>query len=211
MTDKNAWIRLKEKFIEWGWGALLIVPFIIIGLFTFSYSCYNIYKADATESWLQRPAKVIHTELQTHKDSKGKTTTEVVIKYAYVVDEKEYTNTKIAFGYSKSNLNDDNVLFERLNNAQKIIVYVNPKDSRESVIVPGLNNSIIFVALFAIFWNTIIICAFLSICFEKHKYIFGAFTWVVIITVVAVLFSGILNIEFNDGIKILEFKHEVSN
>ena len=121
---------------------------------------------------------------------------------------KTNRNSKITFGYSQSNLNDDSRLFGLLDNANKVVVYVNPKDNNESVIATGLNDSIVFLIIFASIWNTIIICSFLSFCFEKYKTIFTCFVFLVIIGVIFILMSGLANVDFIDKIKVLENKKE---
>ena len=207
---ENLLVRLKEKIKIWRWGTLIIVPFLAIGLLTLSLSCYYSYKSSVSENWLQIPARVVNTEMYTHVDSKNSKTTEILVKYTYLIKKKEYTNNKLAFGYSQSNLNDDSRLFNLLENANKVVVYVNPKDSNESVISTGLNDSIIFLILFATIWNTVLICSFLSFCFEKHKNKIGCFIFLVIIGCIFILMSGLADVDFINKIKVLEYKKESS-
>jgi hypothetical protein len=103
----NLFVRLKEKIKIWRWRTLIIIPFLAIALLTLSLSCYYSYKSSVSENWLQIPARIVKTEICTHIDSKNSKTTEVLVKYTYVTNKKEFTNNKIAFGYSQSNLNDD--------------------------------------------------------------------------------------------------------
>jgi ATP-dependent Zn protease len=199
--------KIKEKVTIWGCGIALIAPFVLVGLWTLLFSSYSIFKSEQSKDWLQVPASIVKADLKTHKRSNFKMTSKVLIQYEYEINSKKYTGDRLAFGYKGSNIEDHDDLFSTLDNANRIIVYVNPNDNNESVIITGLNDSIIFVLIFSIMWNLTMIGVVLSVYQERIKNYIGVSLLFVWFGGVLLLMSGITHIDIESKINVLEEAH----
>jgi hypothetical protein len=200
-----------NKFIkESGWGLLLIIPFLAIGILTLFLSIKNIHKTEQAEDWNQVPANIEGVDIESIKGSKGTKSYKVIAKYSYIIGSKKYFGDRIAFGYSMSNFEDNHGLFYKLKESKKIMIYVNPKNESESVIIPGMNGSIIFVLIFSTLWNCTLVGSVLSLCYERIKNYNGIFLFCVWVGGVFLLISGITNIDIVSKVKILEESNKVT-
>ncbi|OAZ04103.1 DUF3592 domain-containing protein [Flavobacterium succinicans] len=199
--------HIKEKITVWGCGIGLIAPFLLVGLWTLLFSCYSIFKSEQSKDWLQIPADIVKTDLKTHRSHDLKTTSQVLIQYEYEINSKKYTGDRLAFGYKGSNIEDHDDLFFILGNATRIIVYVNPNDNNESVIITGLNDSILFILIFSIMWNFTMIGIVLSVYQEKSKNYIGVSLLFVWFGGVLLLASGITHIDIESKINVIEESH----
>ncbi|WP_421498131.1 DUF3592 domain-containing protein [Flavobacterium columnare] len=100
-------------------------------------------------------------------NNKGKLS-EVKIRYVYIVKNKKYKNNKIAFGYRSNGVEDHETLFNKLKIAKKIRIYINPYNYSDSILVRGLNDSIIKMLIFSIMWNSLL-SLFLIPLFTKEN------------------------------------------
>lgn len=186
-----------------GWGLLLVIPFLAVGIGTLLLSIKNIHKTEQAKDWIQIPANIDKIDIDSHSN-KGTTSHEVIARYSYSIGSKKYLGNRIAFGYSMSNLEDHDGLFYRLKESKKIKIYVNPNDKSESVIIPGMNDSIIFVLIFSTLWNLTIVGSVLSLCYERIKNYNGVFLFCVWVGGIFLLISGITNVDIVSKVKVLE-------
>jgi hypothetical protein len=134
---------------------MFIIPFVVIGLGTFGYSVYRFLESIPTHSWQATPARVTECRIETVEDSEGNSY-KVHLNYRYTVAGKTYTSSRIAIGYSTNNVEDHWALYEVLQTAAIIQVYVNPKNPHQAVVVKGTNNSTLFLFVFSIMWNSLL-------------------------------------------------------
>ncbi len=148
---------------------VFIIPFVVIGAGTFFYSVYQLLEGFSTNYWQETPATVTECRIEVNESSES-VTEKVHISYTYNIAGKTYTSSQIAAGYSSNNVEDHRNLFEVLKSARKILVFVNPKNPCKAVVVKGTNNSMIFLFLFSIMWNSFL-AAFIvpSLLWRKDK------------------------------------------
>jgi hypothetical protein len=138
--------------------ALFISMFYIAGFYMFG-KAYNDYaKSKTALDWPTTTAKVISCELITSYDSESGNSYQVHTEYQYFSNGISYQNNTLAFGYdSSSSKVEQEKILDKLLNAKKIYINYNPEDPQNSVIVPGINKSIITLFLFSITWLAFVI------------------------------------------------------
>lgn len=138
---------------------LFFIPFICIGLISMFYSINKGYEGYSSRDWERTRANVekVDFEIRTSSGRNSGTSYLVNIKYNYLINNKRYTNDKVSFGYGANNTDNHSQIYRVLEAAKTIVVYVNPKDPNEAVIVPGINNSIKGIFVFAIMWNSCVL------------------------------------------------------
>ena len=149
---------------------LFLAPFILIGIWSLSYSLKNIYKSVSTSDWTRVTATINDLKLDHEIDDDGGESDLVKINYEFFIKNKNYHSTKIAFGYGRNNTEDHESLFHKLENCKKVIAYVNPADNYDSILIKGLNNSIIGMLIFSIMWNSLISIFLLPLFTKNIKY-----------------------------------------
>lgn len=128
----------------------------MVGLGTLLFSSYSIFKTEQAKGWIPVSANIEKTDITSHSN-KGTVSHEVIVRYLYVIEGKKYSGNRIAFGYGMNNIDDHDGLYSKLENSKKVLVYVNPSNNEESVIVPGMNDSITGLLIFTILWNSFIV------------------------------------------------------
>ncbi|WP_095928072.1 DUF3592 domain-containing protein [Flavobacterium sp. ACN2] len=149
-------MKIKTFLQGWGCGILFLGPFVIVGLGTLFFSFYTIIKGVQAENWIQVPANIEKVDMNSYS-RKGSTSYEVAIKYSYVIGAQKYWGNRIGFGYGLSNVEDHDTLFLVLKESKRIMVYVDPDDNKESIVIPGVNDSIMFTLIFSILWNSLLL------------------------------------------------------
>jgi hypothetical protein len=209
----NLFGRIKEKVSQWGCFALFFTPFILVGLWTLFYSIYNIYKSEKSEYWNQIPATILKVEMVTVGDNDGGSSDKVEVSYLYFIGKKKYMGNKIGFGYGANSTENQEVLFFKLEKSKIILIYVNPDDETESVVCPGINNSIFGLLIFSIMWNSLISIFILPLFLkdgkntEETKLSFKKYFGIVLIiwiTGIFLLVSKSINFNIENNLKILE-------
>ena len=154
---------IKKIIKEWGLVTLIYAPFVYLILYFFSNSFLNIYKTEIARNWIPVAAEIklvsfnlersysnIHDEYVSNIN--------VVTKYSYKINNKIISGNKIAFGYDEESFDDDvdMEIFNKLENCKLVMIYVNPNNENESVIAPGINNSIFRNLIYTLMWCTFI-------------------------------------------------------
>lgn len=208
MAIDKIWIVTKIK--GYGCIGLFFLPFILVGIGTLGYSLINIYNSERAKNWTKVTATVENLKLEYESDSDGDWTEVVNIRYKYAINKKEYLGSKIAFGYGGNNTEGHSSLFSRLENAKKIVVFVNPGNSSEAIIIPGINNSTVGLLIFSIMWNSLLSIFFIPLFLKegskfdfKNVLIIVVLIWIVGISL---LVSESLKIPFSEKIEVIENK-----
>jgi hypothetical protein len=134
--------ELKKEKTSWGCVILFFTPFVLIGLWSFFFCIINIYNSEKTQNWRKVIANVNNVKLDCDIDD-GAESYVVKINYEYLINNKKYQSKKVGFGYGMNGTEDHGSLFSKLENSKKIIAFVNPKDNSDSILIKGINNSII--------------------------------------------------------------------
>ncbi|MBC5863711.1 DUF3592 domain-containing protein [Flavobacterium turcicum] len=197
-------MRIKELVVKNGWKSWLIIPFLGIGLMALFFSLKNIIKIQEAKDWTQTAANVEQVSIDSRKNSKGSESHELIIKYTYIINSKKYSGGNLAFGYSMNNFEDHQDLFRKLQESKKIMVYVNPNDKNESVIIPNINGSIVFVLIFSILWNATMIGSLLTLLYENIKKYIQVLLILIWLGGIYLLLSGATNIDMESSVVVLE-------
>ncbi|MCF6141684.1 DUF3592 domain-containing protein [Flavobacterium sp. K77] len=197
-------MRIKELVVKNGWKSLLIIPFLGIGLITLFFSLKNIIKIQEAKDWTQTAANVEQVYIDSTKTSKGTELYELIVKYSYVFNSKKYLGGNLAFGYSMNNFEDHQDLFRKLRESKTIMVYVNPNDKNESVIIPNINGSIVFVLIFSILWNATMMGSLLTLLYENIKKYIQVLLILIWLGGIYLLLSGATNIDMESSVVVLE-------
>ncbi len=133
--------------------SLFTFPFLIVGLGVLTYALYCFARNEQAKKWIRVPAHIEQTDFDIHSH-KGTDTYEVIIRYSYEIEGKKYLGNRIYFGYGGSNLEGQEELFSKLKSSSIINIYVNPEKRNEAIIVPGMNDSITWLLIFSLVWNS---------------------------------------------------------
>lgn len=204
--------ELKEKKTSWGCVILFFMPFVLVGLWTFFSSIINIYNSEKTQNWPKVIANVKNVKLDYHNDDDGGESYEVKIKYEYLINNKKYQSEKVGFGYGMNGTEDHESLFYKLENSKKVIAYVNPNNNSDSILIKGINNSIIGMLIFSIMWNSLL-SIFLIPLFTKDNPRYSPkkiMPFVVIIWIVGfvLLLTKSTHIAIENKVEVIEYKLE---
>lgn len=164
-------MKIIKSIIGYFFVFILIAP----GLYFFFNSTYHFGKALQTNSW--EPIEAIVEEIYLDEiRQKGIKTRgikrEAIVQYIYQVANQKYTGNTISFGYD-STVNDyldrHIKIYEKLNTANTIQIWYNPKNPNESVIVKGTNNYMINMFLLSFCWNGLGLPFLYSFLTHKEK------------------------------------------
>ena len=193
---------------------LFLLPFICIGALGFCYSTIKAYQGHKCKDWERIIANVEKVDFVIKKSSGRNSGTSylVNVKYNYLIKNKKYSSNRVSFGYGANNTDNHHQIFDVLEDAKKIMVYVNPEDFKEAVVVPGINNSILMIFVVSIMWNIAVLffcAAFLGNGKNKKTVsILFAFTGFIWIIGFVILMTKSFNIQIEKKIEVVERKGE---
>ncbi|MET3027236.1 DUF3592 domain-containing protein [Flavobacterium sp. UW10123] len=143
-----------ERFLKRGGCiSLFMLPFLIVGLGVFAYTLYCFAKNEQAKKWAKISAHIEQADFDIHS-RKGTDVYEILIRYSYEIEGRKYLSNRIYFGYGGSNLEGQEELFFKLKSSRIINIYVNPDKKNEAIIIPGWNDSITFMLIFSLMWNS---------------------------------------------------------
>ena len=213
MTESD--LKTGDKIKSYGCIGLFFLPFVLVGIGTLFYSLFNIYNSQKTQDWTRVIADVQNVKLDYHDDNDGGGTYVVNINYKYIINNKKYSGNRIAFGYGGNDTDDHSSLFSRLENAKRIVVFVDPNDGSEAGMIKGLNNSIIGLLIFSIMWNSLLSIFIIPLFIKKETNINlkNLLFIIVIIWIVGIslLVSHSLNFSFGEKIEVIESNRKDTN
>lgn len=142
-------------------GTLLFIAFIgifyAVGLGMLGYGLWSIKRSTEAGSWPTVPGRIVACSMKESSDSDG-STYQVQVEYAYKVAGVDYTNDRLAFGYSlSSGYEVHREILEKLQKAQTVEVRYDPGDPQTAVLSYGIHRSIQFVMAFAVTWLAFVI------------------------------------------------------
>ncbi|MFB9076509.1 DUF3592 domain-containing protein [Flavobacterium procerum] len=200
----------KDKLKAYGCLGLFFLPFVAVGIWTLYKSISNIYDSQKTDDWKKVTAIVEKATIEYDTDSEGTETAKVIIQYKYTIHNVNYTGDKIAYGYGNNNVEEHSVLFSNVEHAKKIAVFVNPDDYSEAVIIKGMNNSIVFLLVFSMLWNSLISFFLLPLLLKKNTKI-NVKTYFLVVAIIWILgftflISEKFSIPFGEKLEVIENK-----
>lgn len=123
---------------------LLFLPMMLAGLiFSYGTIC-SVIKAIDTNNWNKTRATIESLNVQTNRVGHETYTYKVFPVYTYSVNGKTYEGKKVAMGYGLRNKKVHHSIMEKMENAKSIMVYVNPTNPEDAVIIKGFNLNILW-------------------------------------------------------------------
>lgn len=112
--------------------------FVLSGIFVLFAGCWNLFLGFKSKNWPKGTAKILSSEVERHRGSKGGTMYGAEVHYEYSVNGVTYHNNKISFGDYQSN---SPVRAKRLENKyqedHEFPVSYDPTNPERSVLEPG--------------------------------------------------------------------------
>lgn len=137
---------------------IFIGIFYLIGFGLLGYGLLTLIRSTNAKNWPTAKGIVESSSIQTSSDSEGGSTYQVVVQYSYTVNNKKYTNDKIAFGYVSSSGEEAHLeILNKIKNASAITVRYEPNNPQNAVLSFGFHRSIQFIFAFAITWLAFVI------------------------------------------------------
>lgn len=187
---------------------LFFLPFILIGFFALYFSIKNVLESTNCSNWEKTMAYVDEVGFLVDNED-GVTTYNVKLHYHYFKNNMYYNGNRIAFGYNFNNTDNHRELYDVLKGAKKIVVFTNPENPADAVVVPGMNNSIKGNLIFAGLWNSFLLLFYVFIFSENsRKVLIGTFLGLLIIWIAGfvLLSKKEFNIHIENKIEVIEKK-----
>ena len=132
---------------------LFLGLFFAIGFGILGFALRSMHMAKQAEHWPTVPGEVISSDFDIDSGSES-TTYRANISYAYNVDGRDFTNEKIAFGYTgSSNQKFHRNIHDALPAKAQIAVRYDPADPSRAVLSFGVHQTIMFLMLFGATWT----------------------------------------------------------
>ena len=132
---------MAKKKNDLGGGCLVLfgLPFLAAGLFVLFMGIKPVYMASKAEAWPKLEARLNHVELEINRDSDGGTTYEVIARYTYTYQNREYESDQVNFSSGADNIGSyQKDKFKHLQRAKKrklpVSCYVNPESPDQAVL-----------------------------------------------------------------------------
>jgi len=126
---------------------------ILFSIPSFIMACkgaIDVYHSQKVK-WWESATAVVDSVYRSDTHHGKNNSQQVDVIYSYRINNTQYTNTVIAYGYSASNIRSfDKSIYTVLSKARTIRIYVNPNNAAESVITTGINYFILLYLLPAV-------------------------------------------------------------
>ena len=137
----------KEKFF---FTKIFPIPFILIGLVTLYMGVKDLGKAAESAQWPSVEGTILHSSLDVHHGDDS-TTYSAEVMYTYEVEGTVYSSNRLKFGYARTgNPSDAQKIVNSYPIDSQVIVYFDPAQPEESVLVPGRTASAYFLPGFGL-------------------------------------------------------------
>ncbi len=140
--SKNNSVQWKSdlKTAKLGTGCLILfaLPFALIGAGTGSSIVYDLWMWQAAQRWVETPAQILESSLETDSDGDGETHT-VVARYSYEYGGKAYEGDRVTLQGGQDSVGtyqqDRATALEGIKKAGgKTVCYVNPHDPSQAML-----------------------------------------------------------------------------
>lgn len=132
----------------------------------FLFPCYLIIRSLQAKSWIPTKASI---DLVGLTNETGNSELKNTFQYTYFIENKKYVGNNISFGLNQSDVENNYELFSTLKEAKKIIVYVNPNNPNESVVLRGLAYTYPGLLIGSFMWNALVAIFVIPVFFENVK------------------------------------------
>ncbi|MGL6074803.1 MAG: DUF3592 domain-containing protein [Fimbriiglobus sp.] len=153
MNPETQKLSLREKILF----LLFISIFYSFGFFAVWLAITRVQQANQVETWPTTAGELTKVEFLESPFSESEY--RVSILYSYTVDGVRHEGSTLAYGYGASSgrrLHDE--IYETLHDVKKVAVRYDPIHPENSCLSCGLNSSILSTIVFAIVWNSVMLC-----------------------------------------------------
>ena len=122
---------------------ILPLIFIVAGVSVAYFGFRGLVRAKASLDWPSAPGKIIASSVEKHRSSRSNgrssTTYHAEIRYAFSVDGRSLTGSRVAYGdYGSSDPDHAREIAGRYPVGKPVTVYYMPENPEESLLEPGL-------------------------------------------------------------------------
>ena len=122
--------------------------FLLFGLAFLAFFAVPAARILSARAWRETPCTILHSEVRSHASSDGDDTYSVAVRYAYVVDGREYSSERYEFlGGSSSGTSGKEAVVRRLPPGTRTVCYVDPANPAEAVLERGLTLQYLFALI----------------------------------------------------------------
>lgn len=118
--------------------------FLVPGILMLSVGLFWAWQGMQAKEWHKVPGVIQNIE-EKSSSSRGGIVTGVRVRYSYEYSGAVYEASRICFGMTNIKVLEE---FEYLSATNQVSVWVNPKEPDQSVLIPGINSSAIFLIVF---------------------------------------------------------------
>jgi Protein of unknown function (DUF3592) len=118
---------------------------------------HGIYKQFESQNFPSVDGTITHSEVTSHRGSKGGTSYDAVINYRYEIGGQKFEGDKLRFGMKVSSYESANASVSAHPVGSTAQVFYNPANPQESLLSPGVNGSDFTMALFLTPFNMVML------------------------------------------------------
>jgi hypothetical protein len=119
------------------------------------FMAHGIYKQYESQHYPSVTGTITHSEVQSHRTSKGGTSYDAVINYRYEIGGQTFEGNKLRFGIKVSSSANAYAAVSAHPPGSTAQVFYNPANPQESLLSPGVNGSDFMFALFLTPFNMV--------------------------------------------------------
>ena len=128
---------------------ILAAVFVLVGFVVVIVGLWNIVLGAKSKNWPRATAKILSSEVERHRTSKGGTTYGAEIHYEYHVNGIKYANNKLSFGdYQSGSPSRAQRIENKYPEGQQFSVFYDPANPERAVLEPGVRWMQVLVVLF---------------------------------------------------------------
>jgi hypothetical protein len=121
------------------------------------FMAHGVYKQFESQNYPSVAGTITHSEVTSHRTSKGGTSYDAVINYRYEIGGQEFDGEKLRFGIKVSSSENAHAAVNAYPLGSTAQVFYNPANPQESLLSPGVNGSDFTMALFLTPFNMVML------------------------------------------------------
>jgi hypothetical protein len=118
---------------------------------------HNMFKQFESRHYAVTAGKVIHSEVKTHRGSKGGTSYEAVINYRFELGGQSFFGSRLRYNKGSSSSLTANSIVDVRPVGATVQVFYDPENPHDSLLFPGLDGSDFMMVLFLTPFNAIML------------------------------------------------------
>ena len=131
---------------------VFISIFFLIGFGVFGWGLLSLYRGHSAKAWPTTRGEILESRIHESRDSDG-SMWETKVKYRYVCNGREFEGTRITFGYSGSDEEEEHRrIHEKLPPGSGVRVWYQPNQPANAVLAVGFHRHTYVALLFGAVW-----------------------------------------------------------